>query len=299
MNDRSALALYGAVVTMLLSLIAIVVTRLDAAHVLRSHADICRTPLFGGTPLPGIVALASLAYLGIRVTVSWIRSYRYTSSLPVVPAPAVVSRICRTMDIAVPVRVYRCDVPRAFCIGLIRPSIYLSSALVDILSADELEAVLLHEHYHARRFDNAVQTVMSSLSALLFLFPVLRDLEARYRLARETAADAYALARSGSSEALLGAFYRMSRTPGVPVYVTAFTSGDSLLYRVSRIRGASCRSPEVSARNVILTATTVLIISGVLAIPYEVSAMGSRQATGVQVCPGRSESLPAASYARP
>src|SRR3989344_8033418 len=43
--------------------------------------------------------------------------------------------------------------PFAFCFGVRQPNIYLSTKLTEILSAQELEVVLLHEKYHLEHRD--------------------------------------------------------------------------------------------------------------------------------------------------
>src|SRR3984885_3279748 len=43
--------------------------------------------------------------------------------------------------------------PRAFCVGLFRPRVYVSTGAVAILDEAALSAVLAHERHHARRRD--------------------------------------------------------------------------------------------------------------------------------------------------
>lgn len=46
------------------------------------------------------------------------------------------------------------QVPSAWCVGLLRPKIYVSQGLVEQLSDNQLNLVLLHEFNHVRQLDN-------------------------------------------------------------------------------------------------------------------------------------------------
>jgi hypothetical protein len=79
--------------------------------------------------------------------------------------------------------------PRAFCVGLLRPQVYVSSGAVAMLDDDALGAVLAHEHHHARRHDPLRLAVGRVLARALFFLPELDDLVERQQALAELSAD--------------------------------------------------------------------------------------------------------------
>src|SRR5439155_13985574 len=80
-----------------------------------------------------------------------------------------------------PVRVVADPAPQAFCVGTIRPRIYVSVGALKRLSATELDAVLAHERHHQRRRDPLRLLVVEALAHGLFFLPALRPLAVRSR----------------------------------------------------------------------------------------------------------------------
>lgn len=77
----------------------------------------------------------------------------------------------------------------AFTAGWIRPRIYIARQLADLLTPDELGAVLAHEYAHVRRRDPARLTVLRFVGCSLFWLPALRKLAADVADDAEIAAD--------------------------------------------------------------------------------------------------------------
>ncbi len=90
----------------------------------------------------------------------------------VVPAVAYCRRIC------VPV-----------VVGVLRPMILLPTSLASGLTLTQLEAVLLHELAHIRRFDLIVNVLQRLIEALLFFHPAVWWVSHRISLEREIACD--------------------------------------------------------------------------------------------------------------
>ncbi len=90
------------------------------------------------------------------------------------------------------------DQPQAYCAGLLRPRIYLSTGAVALLDEAELDAVLAHEAHHARARDPLRVFVVRVLSDALFFLPATRRLGERYAALAELAADSAAVRRRGA-----------------------------------------------------------------------------------------------------
>jgi hypothetical protein len=96
--------------------------------------------------------------------------------------------------------------PQAFCAGYLRPRIYISRGALELLSGEELRAVLVHEAHHRSTRDPLRFACAHVLSQAFFFLPALRALDDRYRELAEQGADAAAVrASAGESGPLASA----------------------------------------------------------------------------------------------
>ncbi len=100
------------------------------------------------------------------------------------------------------------DRPRAFCAGLLRPRVYVSTGALAALDAAGLDALLAHEHHHARRRDPLRLATSRVLARSLFLLPGVAGLTERQQALAELSADENAVNaapanRSGLASAML------------------------------------------------------------------------------------------------
>jgi Zn-dependent protease with chaperone function len=101
--------------------------------------------------------------------------------------------------------------PRAFCAGLLRPRVFLTTAAVAELDEDALKAVLAHEGYHVKRHDPLRFAAEHVLSSSLFFVPGVRELVRRHRRMAELSADESAVnAAPANRIALARAMLRFS-----------------------------------------------------------------------------------------
>jgi len=93
--------------------------------------------------------------------------------------------------------------PQAFCAGYLHPRVYVSTATLDVLHPDELQAVIAHENEHREHRDPLRIASARVLSHALFFLPALRRLVDRYAEFAELRADAAAVRQSGGDRAPL------------------------------------------------------------------------------------------------
>lgn len=86
-------------------------------------------------------------------------------------------------------------------IGLGKPAVVIPSWALRDLSADELNAVVLHELAHLRRWDDWTNLAQKVLRALFFFHPAVWWVESRLSLEREMACDDLVLARTENPRA--------------------------------------------------------------------------------------------------
>jgi Zn-dependent protease with chaperone function len=204
-----ALALVGTM--SVATALVVAVTRVDfSAPTLAELADACRRwALPHARPASilvlalGSLALASLV-LAARALVRRILAARELERrLPVVgPLPGI-----RNGHLLADVDVH------AFCLGWLRPRVYLSRGAVDVLGEDERAAVLAHERHHARRRDPLRLAVAQSLGEGLFFMPIVRRVADRYGALAELAADEAAVRAAGGPAPLASALLAFEAHP--------------------------------------------------------------------------------------
>ena len=93
--------------------------------------------------------------------------------------------------------------PRAFCAGLLRPRVYVSTGAVALLDEPALMAVLAHERYHAQRHDPLRLAAGRVLARAVFFLPGLHDLARRQQALAELSADEWAVSAGAEDRSAL------------------------------------------------------------------------------------------------
>lgn len=105
--------------------------------------------------------------------------------------------------------------PHAFCAGLLRPRVYVTSGALAILDEPALEAVLIHERHHAQRRDPLRLATSRVLGRAMFFLPGLHELGRRQQALAELSADESAInAAPGNRSALARAMISFSDAAG-------------------------------------------------------------------------------------
>lgn len=148
----------------------------------------------------GSVLGGAALFLGAGLVLAWlgrllhlvVKAGRVVKWLPVQEYPdELMEAVVRTGTLGV--TCIAADVPLAFCVGVLRPRIYVSHAVVLQLRSEELQAVLLHELYHSRRRDPLRNAAAVALRDVCFFLPLI-DWLARYQQENiELAADREAI----------------------------------------------------------------------------------------------------------
>lgn len=104
--------------------------------------------------------------------------------------------------------------PLAFCLGLLRPRVYLSTAAAALFDARALDAVVAHERHHAARRDPLRFAAARVVADALFYLPGLRELVRRHEELAELSADESAVAPPGGRAALADAILALDDAAG-------------------------------------------------------------------------------------
>jgi beta-lactamase regulating signal transducer with metallopeptidase domain len=197
-----------------------------------------------------------LAAVGIVVGVwalrrQWVATDRLTERVKTLALPtgARVAAAAERTGLSGRIDVVASERPFSFTYGVVSPRVAVSHGLVELMSDDELDAVLEHERYHVRNGDPLKILITRTLRPALFLLPALKDLDARYVAGRELAADRLAVQRSGR-QPLVGALAKVVNTPEWPDLqpAAAIGGGEHLDVRVSQLETGEEPGPAPISR---------------------------------------------------
>ncbi|MGZ8545417.1 MAG: M56 family metallopeptidase [Flavisolibacter sp.] len=127
---------------------------------------------------------ASLAYLGLLIFPSYklYRNWRFIRSIRRVGLQKAdyqfrlfVQKIASQLGISKKVSVYISDLARSpLTIGYFKPVILLPVAVLNNLNTQQVEAILLHELSHIKRFDYLVNFLISIINTVLYFNPFVK-----------------------------------------------------------------------------------------------------------------------------
>jgi len=199
------------------------------------------------TAIPWCVAawLCGVLILSVRLLAIWSRVQRLRR---VGVAPVSNDFLARFESIVARLRISRpvkllqstlVEVPTV--IGWLRPVILLPIASLAGLTPLQLEAILIHELAHIRRWDYLVNLLQNIAETLLFYHPAVWWVSARIRQERENCCDDLAAAMCGDRVGYAEALVRMEELRAPWGHVAVAARGGNLLDRVRRLLVATER----------------------------------------------------------
>ncbi|MBX2907404.1 MAG: M56 family metallopeptidase [Taibaiella sp.] len=152
-----------------------------------SLVDFCYSPYLGDAYIVGVVLMLLRLLLGIGQVVS-LRNIGTKQAVGVYDALFVDLK--RRMGISRSVRLLvsaRARVPMV--VGVLKPVVLVPAATVMQLSPGQLEAILLHELAHVKRYDYLANIVQAAVETVLFFNPFVWLVSAGVRDERERCCD--------------------------------------------------------------------------------------------------------------
>jgi beta-lactamase regulating signal transducer with metallopeptidase domain len=154
--------------------------------------------------------------------------------------------------------------------GLLRPRLLISRGVLRVLSSEELDAALRHEHAHRISRDNAKRLLLLLAPDIFPFVRPLRLLEHSWSKFAEWAADDQAAAgdscRALSLAAALVHVARMGAGPRLPFLSTSLLVGDGdLSARVDRLLRADSLTLPPASKTRLGMGTTGFLLAGCLA----------------------------------
>ncbi len=120
-------------------------------------------------------------------------------------------------------------------IGLLRPAILVPAGLLTSLPPAHLEAILLHELAHIRRFDYLVNLLQTVAETLLFYHPAVWWISGLMRAEREHCCDDLVVAVQGDARAYAEALVTLEERRFAGTEPALAATGGKLMNRIGRL----------------------------------------------------------------
>jgi bla regulator protein blaR1 len=201
--------------------------------------------------------IASLLYLGLLVlpVLHYIRNYRfvrvirqYGISKADVQWRMFVRKVAAQMGIKKPVHIWVSElVTSPVTIGYLKPVILVPLAAINRLSTHQLEAVLLHELAHIRRYDYFINLIIKFIQAILYYNPFVKAFVTIVEREREKSCDEMVMQFQYDPHGYASALLVLEKSNHLPKPLAVAASGkkNDLLHRIEWIMGVK-KKPVVS-----------------------------------------------------
>jgi len=217
---------------------------------------------------PILLAVAMLLVMGLgTLTARLWKTHRFASGLntsAVAMPPIRLAHILTDLGLAQHTVVLASERPLAFCSGLLRPRICLSTGLADVFTDKELKAVLLHEDHHRRHYDPLRTLMAEVLATTLFFLPIAAELRDLFLTSTELEADQSAAHLAGRPS-LAGAMHKLLTHPlAVSLPAPGISGLSASEARVAVLLGDPVAPLRLSSHSLI-TSSAILMLVCVLA----------------------------------
>ncbi|MFJ5769447.1 M56 family metallopeptidase [Psychrobacillus sp. NPDC093180] len=127
--------------------------------------------------------------------------------------------------------------PMAITMGFVQPKIVISTGLINLLTNDELEAVIAHEMYHKANRDPLKLFILSLCASTIGYIPILKCFNQQYRIIQEILADEFAIKKQATSVHLGSALLKMLKVGSAKKMPFSYASfaDTSVNYRIEYI----------------------------------------------------------------
>lgn len=232
-----------------------------------SPADVIAGPAFGIiSGMNGLVALWLVGIVGLSLRA--LGGWHLAGSLArreTLAVPAALLQRChelqRRLAVAWPVRfLLSRHIAAPMVIGWLRPVVLIPASAAAGLAPAQLDALILHELAHIRRFDTVINIALTAVETVLFYHPAVWWVARQVRIEREHCCDDAAVAACGDVATYVEALTVLTPWNAAGNAILA-ANGGRLRDRAARLLDGTKTQP----RGLSLPAVTGLALLGLLA----------------------------------
>lgn len=184
-----------------------------------------------------------------------------------------------SIDAGIPAFVIETAYPLVAVLGVVRPTLFISRAVLESCTSAELAAIIEHERRHVSAFDNATRVAMDAAPDFFGLTRRSASLSVEWHHAVEHRADDAARQRLDLASALVRVARMAGNARPTPLPASALYRGDGIEDRVKRLLG----EPRNDSARPALRATVSASVAGgvMLLIAVASSPAASAVAHGI------------------
>jgi bla regulator protein BlaR1 len=178
-----------------------------------------------------VLPYISMAYLVLILflCIRWISGYRQTQLIRTQGLQKIsadwrlfIKRVASQLGIKKNIQLFLSEnITTPLTVGFLKPVILIPVASINHLSTAQLEAVLLHELAHIKRYDYIVNIILSAVEISLFFNPFTQLLSKSIRKERENSCDDWVLQFQYKASDYAEALLRIACLQQVPAAITA------------------------------------------------------------------------------
>lgn len=120
-------------------------------------------------------------------------------------------------------------------VGVASSKIILSTGLIQSLSLNQLEAIVLHESFHRSHFHPILKLLSNTFQNIFFFFPIIGDVMQYLHLIMETTADDYAITVQQSTRHLQSALIAFLKYETQPSIIVSAFAQDGHRERIAHL----------------------------------------------------------------
>ena len=222
--------------------------------------------------------IASLFYLLLLIfpIVHFVRNYRYVQvirnyglSKADVEWRMFVRKVATQLGITKPVQIWVSSlVSSPVTIGYLKPVILVPLAAINHLSTSQMEAVLLHELAHIRRYDYFINLLIKFIQSVLYFNPFVKAFVNIVEREREKSCDEMVIQFEYDPHGYATALLTLQQADSFPKPLAVAASGkkNDLLHRIEWIMGVKEKKPVISFNKLAGVMAGLLCIIGLNAL---------------------------------
>ncbi|TMI86678.1 MAG: M56 family metallopeptidase [Bacteroidetes bacterium] len=198
--------------------------------------------------------IASVIYLVLLVlpVLHFIRNYRYVQTIrnnglakADVQWKIFIRKVASQLGIKKPVHIWISEfVSSPVTIGYLKPVILIPLAAINHLSTKQIEAVLLHELSHIKRYDYLINLIINFIQTILYYNPFVKAFVKTIEREREKSCDEMVMQFQYDSHEYATALLILEKSNRVsrPFVIAALGKKNDLLHRIELILGIHKKS---------------------------------------------------------
>jgi len=148
-------------------------------------------------------------------------------------------------------------------IGFLKPIVLVPAGFLTGLPRDQVEAILLHELAHIRRYDYLVNLFQTAIKTVLFFNPAIHYISKKIDIDREQACDDFSVAQTRNPQALALGLASLRLHAPAHSFVMAADDGDTpLVDRLGRLVGQKSL-PSRGSEHLLMPVIALIVMAGV------------------------------------